>query len=73
MTRMVFYDGNGIISRTKYPSVFNIGWEQYISDLFAELLFIIANNPSNLLVLNSPACGGIVFNVNGEYGFLIMP
>ena len=67
---MVFYDGNGIISQTKYLSVFNIGREQYISDLFAELLFIIANNPSNLLVLNGPACRGIVFNVNDEYGFL---
>ena len=33
-------------------------------------LFIIANNPTNLLVLNGPACGGIVFNSNDKYGSL---
>ena len=32
-------------------------------------LFIIANNTTNLLVLNGPACRVIVFNVNEEYGF----
>ena len=36
-------------------------------------MFIIANNPRNLLVLKSPACGGIVFNVNDEYGFFVVP
>ena len=48
----------------------NIGWEQCISALrFAECIFIITNNPTNLLVLNGPAYNGIVFNVNDEYGF----
>ena len=37
----------------------------------AEYLFIIPNNPTNLLVLNGPECGVIVFNVNEEYGFLL--
>ena len=30
---------------------------------------MIANNPSNLLVSNGPACGGIMFNVNDKYDF----
>ena len=33
-------------------------------------MLIIANYPTNLLVLNGPVCRGIVFNVNDEYGFL---
>ena len=54
----------------QFPSVFKIGWEQCILALIvAELLFIIANNPKNLIVLNSTACGGIMFNVNDAYGF----
>ena len=32
-------------------------------------MFIIENNPTNLLVLNGPACEGIMSNVNDEYGF----
>ena len=55
-------------------SVLNIGREQCISAfIVAVYLCIISNNPTNLPVLNGLACGGIVFNVNEEYGFFMMP
>ena len=41
-----------------------------VAFIVAEYLFIIANNPANLLALNGPLCGGIVFNVNEVYSFL---
>ena len=48
-----------------------IEWENCIAAFtVAEYWSIIANNPTNPLVLNGPECGGIVFNVNEEYGFL---
>ena len=39
------------------PSVLNIGWEHCIAGfIVAEYLFIISNNPTNLLILNDSAC-----------------
>ena len=40
------------------------GGEQFIETLkVAVYLFIIANNPTNFIVLNGPTCGGIMFNI----------
>ena len=52
-------------------SVLDIGQGQCIAAfIVAVYFFIITNNPTNMIVLNGPACGVIVFNVNEGYCFL---